>query len=86
MSNGLRVPCSDLLVTCKLSHSGEELKSLEYRSQELQLDNQLLQQKLLSQQSLTNIESQAVELGFSTKPEQVILSPDVPVALSIETP
>lgn len=73
---------ANLVVTSKLSRSGEQLKDLETRAEQLRLDNQLLEQQVLSQQSLTTIQAQAENLGFQSRPTQLILTPDLPVALS----
>lgn len=80
----LLLAAANIYLSARLSSDGEALRVLEQRATRLRHDNQMLEQKLLVQQSLTQLEPEAKELGFIAKPASLIISSDASVAQLVE--
>jgi hypothetical protein len=74
----------NIYLSARLSSDGEALRSLEQKATALRHENQMLEQRLVTQQSLTKLEPEAKQLGFVSRPTSLIISPDEPVAQLIE--
>lgn len=69
-----------IIVANRLNSSGLLLSSLEQKSEDLSLQNDLLARKIATFSSLTQIAGRASELGY-VKAKTYYLSPQIPVAL-----
>lgn len=73
---------ANIVLSAKIATTGEELKALEEQASIIRKENQLLEQQVLEEHSLTSLAATAESLGFVEKPETIALTPDAPVALS----
>lgn len=69
-----------VVVSNRISTSGVVLGKLNDQVQNLKIENDLLEEKLLTMSSLTNIASEAAKLGFSEKTDSLVLSNNLPIA------
>ncbi|MFC1654056.1 hypothetical protein ACFL1M_04380 [Patescibacteria group bacterium] len=70
----------NIISSATLSSKGEKLRELELQARELRHENQLLEQKIVGQRSLTKLEAKAKNYGFVEKPKMIMLSEDASVA------
>lgn len=64
-----------------ISTTGSELLKLQNKTEEYKKSNSLLQEKYLTDSSLTKIASSAAEKGFIASKNHVYLSTPLPLAL-----
>ncbi len=69
-----------VVVSNRISTSGIVLGKLNDQMQSIRVQNDLLEEKLLSMSSLTNLASEAAKLGFTEKRESFVLSNPLPIA------
>lgn len=65
----------------KLSTSGAVLSKLQDQIKSYEKENTLLQEKILTLSSLTNLASKSAELGFVPSKSQLVLGTSVSLAL-----
>ncbi|MEX2012798.1 MAG: hypothetical protein WD967_00170 [Candidatus Levyibacteriota bacterium] len=69
-------------VANRISTSGIELQNIEDQVASIKKENLILQEKLLTFSSFTQIASRAGELGFVPSRANLVISTSVPVALA----
>jgi len=70
-----------LIVSHYLATMGEKLSLLEARAKQLEKENQILEEKIKANGSLSKISSRAQELGLVKTTAVLHLTPQLPVAL-----
>ena len=70
-----------LIVSHYLATMGEKLSLLEARAKQLEKENQILEEKIKTNGSLSKISSRAQELGLVKTTAVLHLTPQLPVAL-----
>lgn len=68
-------------VANRIATSGIELQSIETQVVSLRKENLILQEKLLTVSSFTQIASRAGELGFVPSKANLVISTGIPVAI-----
>lgn len=68
-------------VANRIATSGIELQSIETQVASLRKENLILQEKLLTVSSFTQIASRAGELGFVPSKANLVISTGIPVAI-----
>lgn len=68
-------------VANRIATSGIELQSIETQVASLRKENLILQEKLLTVSSFTQIASRAGELGFVPSKANLVISSGIPVAI-----
>lgn len=68
-------------VANRIATSGIELQSIEAQVASLRKENLILQEKLLTVSSFTQIASRAGELGFVPSKANLVISTGIPVAI-----
>ncbi|HUD45117.1 MAG TPA: hypothetical protein VMR41_06240 [Patescibacteria group bacterium] len=71
---------ANITLSNSMSTGGIELSQLQLKLHDLQMQNSILEEKVLSLSSYTHIASQAATLGFTPEKTQLSLSTPLPLA------
>ena len=74
---------ANIIVSARVSNTGDTLRNLENQAREMKHENQLLEQQVVSTRSLTTLSAKAADLGFTAKPGILTLPTDEAVAEAI---
>ena len=76
---------ANIVAAASVSSTGEKLRELEETARELRHENQMIEQKIVSTRSLTQLQHKAKDYGFTKRPKMIMLSEDASVAHVVDS-